>query len=297
MTTTMCSHDDDLIEAAALGLLTPARSETLDERLAACPACRQRLNEYRALAAAMPGLMRAEAQPAATPALGEHDETAATMRRIPAHRGARRSRVGAALSGLAAAIVVLSLIGGYWALVASRIGGPGAAVRTPTAARAATPQATGVASVIGPVPDNCAPGPTPVIGKISGGPGIGAIGGPPLWLGGFTGQHATLTTIGPPLEHGAYGRLYYEIDLPFNGDIHLTGVNLRDNTPLWFDAGRTSPDQIAISTTPIISLARIANYPAGGVYIPAAGCYALRAVWPGGSWSVTFAAGSPSARP
>lgn len=297
MTTTTCSHDDELIAAAALGLLAPAETQTLDQRLAACPACLRRLDEYRALAAAMPDLMRSRveewpARAALEP--GRHDNTVV---RIPAHRGARRSRIGAALSGLAAAIVVLSLIGGYWALVAGRGGGPGAAVDRSTAARTATPQSTWAVSAIGPVPQNCAPGPTPVIGKISGGPGISAIGGPPLWLGGFTGPHATLTTAGPLAEHGAYGRLYYEVDATFNGDIDLTGVNLRDNTPLWFDAGRTSPDQIAISTTPIISHVTVGNYPAGGVYLPAAGCYALRAVWPGGSWYVTFAAGDPSAPP
>ncbi|WIG59517.1 MAG: hypothetical protein OJF49_002264 [Ktedonobacterales bacterium] len=44
-----CAHTDDLVEQGALGLLSTEDTRRLDERIAACPACRQRLDDYRAL--------------------------------------------------------------------------------------------------------------------------------------------------------------------------------------------------------------------------------------------------------
>ncbi|HEX6797705.1 MAG TPA: hypothetical protein VF116_08330 [Ktedonobacterales bacterium] len=56
--TLACAHDDDLVERAALGLLAPEEEPALARRLAACPACHARLNEERALAAAVATLDR-----------------------------------------------------------------------------------------------------------------------------------------------------------------------------------------------------------------------------------------------
>ncbi|HLW03398.1 MAG TPA: hypothetical protein VKT82_32435 [Ktedonobacterales bacterium] len=146
MSSTTCTHNDELIALGAMQVLSAEEQTRLEAQVSACPACRERLREYRALAAAMPQLVRLETAPAQVlngkpafglngkgphlPALLEAEAESAEpetldrsgpeppiairpQRRTPNQRGVK------VLSGLAAAIMLLGLIGGFWLLLLS----------------------------------------------------------------------------------------------------------------------------------------------------------------------------------
>lgn len=155
MSSVTCKHSDELLTLGAMQLLSAEEQTRLEEQVNACPACRERLQEYRALAVAMPRLTRLETAPSkalngkpvsspngkAPPlaALFEARSQAepdvhtlsspnppiaiAPPQHYPHHRLVK------VLSGLAAAIMLLGLIGGFWLLLLSHAPRP---TRNPT---------------------------------------------------------------------------------------------------------------------------------------------------------------------
>ncbi len=139
MSSTTCEHNDELLALGAMRLLSSEEQARLDAQVSACPACRARLQEYQALAASMPQLVRLETapskalggQPAVSPngklphlpAFFEADtsNTSASERPIAIgwQRRSEHHRLVKVLSGLAAVVILAGLIGGFWLLALS----------------------------------------------------------------------------------------------------------------------------------------------------------------------------------
>jgi len=147
MSSTTCEHPDELLTLGAMRLLSAAETARLDEQTSACPACRERWQEYRALAALMPQLAQEEIMPSRAidrktapgqngkrPLLpgffgadAKNDEAGTADFSGPQRPGSTRQRrryakrrLVRALSGLAAAVLLAGLIGGFWLLTLSR---------------------------------------------------------------------------------------------------------------------------------------------------------------------------------
>jgi len=160
-------------------------------------------------------------------------------------------------------------------------------------------QLGGASARLGPVPQNCPPGPAPQSIDTAFGPVIGA---GPVWAGNFIGPHATLAWLPPVTSaiHNRYGwphKVLWVVADSFKGLVTIRGANLRDGLSL-----RPHAEQEVATSTPttlvldpqdpnLINHAdQWAEFP-GSLTIPKAGCYYLIATWPGGSWRITFAAG------
>ncbi len=176
----------------------------------------------------------------------------------------------------------------------------GSSTLTPTAIATLLPTPTGSATGIeasaenvGPVPQDCPPGPAPrEVDPSEFGPGVGGF---PVWGIGFEGPHATVHLNG--LLSGVYGwgvKVLWAVGPHYTSTVTLHGGNLRTGSPLWLGGG----DGLALSLvldplhpgTITGSDHGWAEFP-GGMDVPQAGCYYLEAHWPGGSWRITFAAG------
>jgi hypothetical protein len=146
MSSTTCNHNDELIALGALQILSAEEQARLDAQLSVCQACRERLWEYQALAEAMPQLV----QPGTAPAQAPNGKTVSSLNgkapHLPAsleagseiaepealdrsgpeppiairpRRSAAHQRGLKVSSGLAAATMLLGLIGGSWLLLLS----------------------------------------------------------------------------------------------------------------------------------------------------------------------------------
>src|SRR5262249_26407230 len=136
-----CGHDDDVIEAAALGLLGPAEQNALAERLAACATCRANFEVGISLTASLKQLIPSEEVAAGLDAAAEgavvadfrlwraadaqrHGSAQGAIAggpaaaRLPNRSGtlARAGRLTEVASGLAATLLLLVLVGGFWFL-------------------------------------------------------------------------------------------------------------------------------------------------------------------------------------
>lgn len=180
-----------------------------------------------------------------------------------------------------------------------------AVVPTIMATQAPSPTATplgGPFAQLGPLPKDCPSGPVPQI--ISSDLGA-AVGANPVWVGAgnFRLQPPLALIWGPAdarFEHDQYGwshKFLYVVATSYQGQVTIHGANLSDGSAMYLDA------QDAVTTSPATTLIvdtrspTIANrgpqwtqFP-GGLTIPKAGCYSLEAIWSGGSWRITFAAG------
>lgn len=134
----------------------------------------------------------------------------------------------------------------------------------------------------------------------------GAIGGSPVWVVGFEGSHATKYLNG--FTHTRYGwktAITFAIESDFTDPVVMRGERLSDGTPLWFQVSEPCQTQTTPSVAVVLDpqqpgLASFQNTSMGlsdtwaawdaMLYLPDAGCYALNAKWPGGSWRVTFIA-------
>ena len=153
---------------------------------------------------------------------------------------------------------------------------------------------------IGSAPLTCAPLTTA---------GTGGIGGSPVWVSGFEGsmkdnQASLYVSHGSYTRYGWKRQFFIDIEPGVTGKVFLRGERLSDGSPLWISVLKTGQSYYDSKVTPSVSVTLDPKQPGhpdiedtgwsvwGGVlYIPAAGCYALDASWPGGSWRVTFAAG------
>jgi hypothetical protein len=317
----LCGHDDELIEAAALDLLEPAEQGLLAERLATCATCRARLADSSSLTEALRHLIPAEEPVSVAHETDESpfvlsfrarhladerrhglDDVAAGGAAPAARPGGRRRvpvrvlRVANVVSGLAAALLLLVLVGGFWFLSPGRgrDGSVGGTRPRPTAT--ATPGFPQIPYLPGGIPTTCVNvAPTATVGPLT-----GAVGAAPFWIGGFVGPQATirLGTAGDPhVPYGWHGALSWTAQPGFTSKVTVTGANMSGGGQLWFQASGGAAslavlDPLAAPTQP----AGGARWATGSflVFVPRGGCYTLQATWPGGSWQITFAAGNPN---
>lgn len=304
MPSTTCEHDDTTLRRAALHLLPDAERARLAERLESCGECRARLAEYEALVTGLQGFMRAEGEtpiPADAEAdrfaahtvlpgrwrergverdAGEHVQDAGIARRhaAPGQRANRAWRAAAVMGPLAAVLLLALLLSSFWAF------GPGRGANgTPTPSAETKPALPVVDRALGVAPLACAGAPAPRASV----DGIGgAVGAAPFWVGGLVGSHATLLAGGTsPAPYGWYGKIVTALDGTLSSPVTMRGVNLRNNTPLWFQVGG------ATTTTPTFRRS-VGTTDAGYIFVPTAGCYTLTVTWSTGSWTYTFGAGN-----
>ncbi len=133
-------------------------------------------------------------------------------------------------------------------------------------------------------------------------PGVGSS---PVWVVGFSAPGARLvqldTAVHQPRQEGWAYRIMLVVLSNYSGFVVLSGRSLQGNVPLRFNNGLSIATQDPVTTFFLLHTEhakmpvrlsdahwRAWNVP---VYVPAAGCYSLKAVWAGGSWQVNFAAG------
>lgn len=146
---------------------------------------------------------------------------------------------------------------------------------------------------LGPVPQDCPPGPTPRPIFAGIGPGIGSF---PVWAFGFDGPHAVLR-ISPNDTYTQYGwiwKIVWEVGPNYMHPVTLHSGKLSGGAPLWFQFEATTRSPVLDPQHPNHPLSVVgSDWAEWGSYlfIPTAGCYFLEAGWPGGHWRITFAAG------
>lgn len=166
----------------------------------------------------------------------------------------------------------------------------------------------GPPTIPGPPPRSCTP-PAPETRIVSVSHG-GSIGASPIWVGGFDGPQATKYNL-QALGHDRYGwktLVDFLVEPGVTGHVTVRGESLPDGSPIWI--GVDDPEHNIRAAKPSVAITLDPKTPGlpdywntsfgvsddwaawrGVLYIPAAGCYALDATWPGGSWRITFAAG------
>jgi hypothetical protein len=134
-----------------------------------------------------------------------------------------------------------------------------------------------------------------------------ALGTSPAWALGFMAEgsrdvlHIIDSLHGRTGPHGLYRKVLWLTQPGYAQKVTLSGHSLSNNDPLWFQFGSDDP-----TTTPVLDPAhpgvpgsgdpmgspqnRYANFPSY-LFVPGADCYVLEARWPGGNYSVSFAAG------
>jgi hypothetical protein len=156
---------------------------------------------------------------------------------------------------------------------------------------------------LGPAPQNC-----PSIAHLHDfdhptfPPGVGTS---PVWVVGFSAPGARLvqldTAVHQPRQEGWAYRIMLVVPSNFSGSVVLSGSSLQGNVPLRFNNGLSIATQDPVTTFFLLHTEhakmpvrlsdahwRAWNVP---VYVPAAGCYYLKAAWAGGSWQANFTAG------
>jgi hypothetical protein len=131
------------------------------------------------------------------------------------------------------------------------------------------------------------------------------IGGDPFWVGGFWGPRATLHLTGVRTYYepgyGWAAFVMFVLKRSFTHTMTLRGGTVDGRTPLLFDAAeKDAPNGETRTLT--LEGKRQTTFPGGSgpqqwptfpgdIVAPRAGCYYLKATWPGGTWRITFAAG------
>ncbi|MDQ2716293.1 MAG: hypothetical protein M3Z08_15425 [Chloroflexota bacterium] len=130
------------------------------------------------------------------------------------------------------------------------------------------------------------------------------IGKGPLWITGFSGSHAALSSQGAsvPQHIEGYGWAFtitLVVKKGFPGPFFLTGMGQDAGTPLWFDnlapaSGKTNTLVLDTNYAGMQPQKSDQQWQAWKVtmYVRSASCYDLIAHWPGGQWSEVVAAGS-----
>jgi hypothetical protein len=185
----------------------------------------------------------------------------------------------------------------------------------PTPTPSPYPSPTLIAPSVGPVPPNCPPSASLV--PFAPDAIIPGVGGPDVWLVAgsfyFSGSPSAPTqTQTHAIAHlGSLSRSAYTpygwpvlvqvlVASGFTQAITVTGNDLHTGYPLWLAPG---PNPVPAAAAPIFTTTprqpegsvgdaqQSWNIWFGALYLPGAGCYTLQASWPGGGWTVHFAAG------
>jgi hypothetical protein len=128
-----------------------------------------------------------------------------------------------------------------------------------------------------------------------------AYGQSPVWMLGVSNeqnQRVVHFESYPPLPYTSHGwrwRILVVSAPGYNGDVTLageqTGGSSGAKSTLFMDAGAGLVPQLSLNASrPIMRGLDWAEWPIY-VYLPGSGCYQMGAHWPGGSWSISFAAG------
>jgi hypothetical protein len=128
-----------------------------------------------------------------------------------------------------------------------------------------------------------------------------AFGQSPVWMLGLSNeqnQRVVHFESYPPLPYTAHGwrwRILVVSAPGYNGDVTLAGEQTAGSTgsksTLLMDVGAGPTAQLLLNASqPIMRGLKWAEWPIY-VYLPGSGCYQMGAHWPGGSWSISFAAG------
>lgn len=158
---------------------------------------------------------------------------------------------------------------------------------TTSIASASTALPVGPAS-LGEAPQNC--GPALALQQLAYDFGPMA-GGTPVGLVGISDKGVIEFNGNLPTQWGYPQKVLWAVAPTFTGTISLQGANVADGAPLWFKIGNVP------ETTPVLDTKNGGSNPSGWaawpstLYAPEAGCYLIKAQWPGGSWEITFAAG------
>jgi hypothetical protein len=131
-----------------------------------------------------------------------------------------------------------------------------------------------------------------------------AIGTWPIWIAlPNGGDEATGTLylpnrhdqVNPNLEGWWATKVAWFIPINYRGDVHLQGVNITDQSPMYFEFNEEGPLEVATINPEqpggfVEELDRWAFFPSY-VWVSKAGCYQLEADWEGGSWQQGIAVG------
>jgi hypothetical protein len=172
------------------------------------------------------------------------------------------------------------------------VSSPTAVIRsTPTLPPVLTPTTT--PPLLGSVPQNCPSSPAPRNIFPDVGPGYGTS---PVWAFGLETTIRIPTSYDSYTQYGWTWKVIWRVSSSYTHLVSLHARNLSRGTPLWFQIGDQAP-----STSPVLDALHTAHSSASEaswiewgsyIYIPMAGCYQIEATWPGGQWSISFAAGS-----
>jgi hypothetical protein len=129
-----------------------------------------------------------------------------------------------------------------------------------------------------------------------------------IWVGsgrlvGYSGwyiaNHRLALGFGDRTRYGYPQKIFWQLTRGARGPIALTGWNLRTNQRMWFGEPLPQAHPKALVPPPVIAWPSglVRNHFVHGAsapsltFVPSAGCYVLQAHWPGGGWSMPFAAG------
>jgi hypothetical protein len=181
--------------------------------------------------------------------------------------------------------------------------------RTPAPTVIATPTCTPVpgpcpvAGFLDPPPQHCpASPPLQVLTSSGGGPFYGQS---PVWGGGPVPPGATLHVEDDTPLAWPGDKMIWEVGPNYTQRVTVEVTNLATGERAWWGIGSPNPPESQTLTLDpnTTGPARYhgspgSGYPVAGwseygtvLYILAAGCYTMTAIWPEGSWSRTFAAG------
>lgn len=137
---------------------------------------------------------------------------------------------------------------------------------------------------VGAMPASCPsqPAPAPLAASL---PGV--IGALPLWMtadGPYASYRLDLSGDGVPVT--------FFVSNTFTHTVSLQGRSVANGAPVGFVAPPNPPATVlALNNSYVRSSGPFTEWQSRA-YFPAAGCYALTATWPGGSWTFDVAAGS-----
>jgi len=153
-----------------------------------------------------------------------------------------------------------------------------------------TPSPTLTPPPLGVVPQDCPTSPAPrnIFPDIE--PGYGTW---PVWSFGLDTSIHIATSYFTYTQYGWEWKVIWRVQASYTNTVTVRGGNVRTGTPLWFQVGTQDPSMAPVlhpqerRTDLTTDRVEWGSY----VYIPMAGCYYIEAVWPGGHWRLTFAAG------
>ncbi len=166
---------------------------------------------------------------------------------------------------------------------------------------APSPTAPSSPVALNPPPATC---PSPLATPAAQPPLSGTIGADAVWVGSFTGAHATMNITQKPFagltRYGWPVLITVLVRSDFDHPVTISGADLSTGHTLWWSF---PPTDEAPGITPSTSNTFTPQHPAPGapvfwftsygtLFLPGAGCYSLQARWPHGGWKFVFAAGS-----